>query len=137
MSIYVLDTSALLTYIENENGVAEIEQIVMETIDKLHILYISVISSIEVFYITQQEQGATIAHKRLRLLRDLPIIQELVRPDDVICIGELKAKYSMSFADSCIAGLAKKKSAILIHKDPEFEQLKSDVEQIILPYKTK
>ena len=39
MTIYVLDTSALLTYIENEDGVAEISRILLETLDNRHTLY--------------------------------------------------------------------------------------------------
>lgn len=109
----------------------------METLDQRHELYISVISCIEVFYITHQEQDMTMAQERLQLLNDLPIIQESVRPNDIKSIGELKANHSMSFADCCIAGLAKQKSAILIHKDPEFEQIEGSVEQLKLPYKTQ
>jgi hypothetical protein len=41
----------------------------------------------------------------------------------------------MSFADSCIAGLAKFKNAVLVHKDPEFEQIEEDVKQFKLKYK--
>ncbi len=44
---------------------------------------------------------------------------------------------AMSFADCCIAGLAEQKQAILIHKDPEFEQLKDKITLHALPYKTK
>ncbi len=137
MSVYVLDTSALLAYIENEDGMADIERIFMETLANRHTLYISVISGIEVFYITHQEQGVDMARERLQLLLDLPLIQEPVHPDDVACIGEFKATHSMSFADCCIAGLAKQKSGILIHKDPEFEQLEGNIAQMKLPYKTK
>ena len=136
MSVYVLDTSALLAYVENEDGVADIDRILLETLDQQHTLYMSVVSAIEVFYITYQEQGATVAQERLHLLQDLPIIQEPIRAEDVTSIGTLKANHTMSFADCCIAGLAKDKSAILIHKDPEFEQIEDDVVQMKLPYKT-
>ena len=137
MSCYVLDTSALLAYIENEPGTAEIERLLQETLDHQHTLYISVISGIEVFYITYQEQGVTVAKERLQLLEDLPLIQKPVRSDAIECIGAIKATHTMSFADCCIAGLAKEKSAILIHKDPEFEQLEGDLDQLKLPYKQK
>ncbi len=137
MSSYVLDTSALLAYIDNEPGTAETDRILREALDQRHTLYISVISGIEVFYITHQEQGITVAQERLQLFHDLPLIQEPVGPAAIECIGELKATHSMSFADCCIAGLAKDKSAILVHKDPEFEQLEGDITQMKLPYKTQ
>ena len=50
-------------------------------------------------------------------------------------IGEIKASKSMSFADCCIAGLAQIHKAIIVHKDPEFEQLKDEIKQHRLPYK--
>jgi predicted nucleic acid-binding protein len=50
-------------------------------------------------------------------------------------VGEIKASKAMSFADSCISGLAKFKNAILVHKDPEFEQIEGEVKQLKLEYK--
>jgi predicted nucleic acid-binding protein len=132
---YVLDTSALLAYIENEPGTDDIDRLLQETLNHQHTLYISVISGIEVFYITYQEQGITVAQERLQLLEDLPLIQESVRPDAISCIGAIKATHTMSFADCCIAGLSKEKSAVLVHKDPEFEQLEGELDQLKLPYK--
>ncbi len=116
MSCYVLDTSALLASIENEPGTAEIDRLLRETLDEQHTLYISVMSGIEVLYITYQEQGVTVAQERLQLLEDVPLVQEPVRSEAIECIGTIKATHAMSFADSCIAGLAKEKSTVLIHK---------------------
>jgi hypothetical protein len=86
-------------------------------------------------YITYKEQGVSVAQERMQLFDDLPLLQEPVRPDAIACIGTLKATHTMSFADCCITGLAKDKSAILVHKDPEFEQLEEDIEQMKLSYK--
>ena len=123
MNGYVLDTSALLAYIENEDGVADIERVLIEALDDQHTLYVSVVSCIEVFYVSLQEQGPAVASERLQLLQDLPLVREPLHDDVVALIGEIKASHAMSFADCCIAGLARQKQAILMHKDPEFEQL--------------
>lgn len=134
MSLYVLDTSALLAYIENEDGAHIIENIFLETLMEQHTLYISVVSCIEVYYISCREQGQAIAAERLQLLYDLPVILSPLEESSITTIGELKATHSLSFADCCIAGLAQAKRATLIHKDPEFEQL-STLSQCKLPYK--
>lgn len=55
MTQYVLDTSALLTYIENEAGAAEVEALLKKTLDAETVLFVSMVSCIEVFYITWQE----------------------------------------------------------------------------------
>lgn len=137
MSTYVLDTSALLAYIENEAGATIVEQLILEAIEGQHTLYMSIVSGIEVFYISLREQGHPVATERLQLLKDLPVSQEPLQEDVLTVIGELKANHQLSFADCCIAGLAKQKAAILLHKDPEFEQLESDIMQQKLPYKPK
>lgn len=135
MNLFVLDTSALLTYIENEEGVAEVEGLLLKAINNEIVLYISIVSCIEVFYITWQEQGKEAAVERLKLIDDLMVIQEPLDSQLTKMIGEMKATQTMSFADCCIAGLAKFKQAILVHKDPEYEQVEAEIKQFKLPYK--
>ena len=88
------------------------------------------------FYTTVQEQGEDLAQDRLQLLKVLPIVVREISIKEVEAIGLLKARYKISFADSCIAGLAKVESATLVHKDPEFKMV-TDVKQLPLPYKSK
>ena len=55
MNPYVLDTSALLAYIENEDGTVTVETLLQKAVDDEAELYVSVVSCIEVFYISWQE----------------------------------------------------------------------------------
>ena len=126
MSEHVLDTWALLTFIENEEGVEIIESLLMKAINEKDRIFISTVTVIEVFYISVQEQGRTIAEERLRLIETLPLIQESLTPNLCRIIGEIKAVKAMSFADCCIAGLSKNNKAVLVHKDPEFEQIEDE-----------
>jgi ribonuclease VapC len=137
MTAYVLDTSALLAYIENEEGAVEIDGLLRQALDGETALHISIVSCIEVFYISWQEQGQAVATERLKLLDDLPVSQEPIDNSLTPTIGEIKATRAMSFADCCIAGLAKFKQATLVHKDPEYEQIEGQVKQLKLPYKQK
>jgi predicted nucleic acid-binding protein len=137
MKKYVLDTSALLAYIENEDGVAEVQSLFDQSLDEKIELFVSVVSSIEVLYISRQEQGEEVAQERLKLIEDLPIIQEPVDERLIKIIAEIKATRAISFADCCIAGLAKFKQAALTHKDPEYEKVEDEIEQLKLPYKKK
>ena len=135
MSNYVLDTSALLAYIENEEGADEVETLFVNALDSTIEIFISTVTCIEVFYISLQEQGNVIAANRLKLIENLPLTQQPLNQQLTKIVGEIKASKSMSFADSCIAGLAKFKNAVLVHKDPEFEQIEEDVKQFKLKYK--
>jgi len=120
MKEYVFDTSALLTYIENEEGIETVESLLMKALNEENKIFISTVTMIEVFYISMQEQGRTVAEERLSLIETLPLTQESLMPNITKTIGEMKAVKSMSFADCCIAGLSKSKKAILVHKDPDF-----------------
>ena len=135
MSDYVLDTSALLAYIENEEGADEVETLFVNALDETTTIYISTVTSIEVLYISIQEQGNVVAENRLKLIEDLPLLQEPLGKELIKIVGELKASKTMSFADACIAGLAKFKNAVLVHKDPEFEQVGEELKQFKLKYK--
>jgi predicted nucleic acid-binding protein len=137
MKKYVFDTSALLTYIENEEGIETVESLLMKALNEENKIFISTVTMVEVFYISMQEQGRTVAEERLSLIETLPLIQESLMPNITKIIGEMKAVRSMSFADCCIAGLSKSKKAILVHKDPEFEQIADEICQLKLPYKKK
>lgn len=137
MNQYVLDTSALLAYVENEAGTNQVEELLRSAIDGNVALFISTVSCIELFYISWQEQGKEIARERLKLLSQLMIFQEPLDGDLVELVGEIKATKMMSFADCCVAGLAKLKHAVLVHKDPEFEQIEAEILQLKLPYKQK
>jgi len=134
MSNYVLDTSALLAYIENEEGANEVEVLLLEGFDEKHTLYVSIVSLIEVYYISSREQSLAIAMDRLEQINNLPVINETISNDIINVIGNIKATCTMSFADCCIAGLAIQKAAILVHKDPEFEQV-PHLQQHKLTYK--
>ena len=137
MKEYVFDTSALLTYIENEEGIEIVENLLMKALNEENKIFLSTVTMIEVFYVSMQEQGRTVAEERLSLIETLPLIQESLTANITKTIGEMKAVKSMSFADCCIAGLSKSKKAILVHKDPEFEQVEDEIRQLKLPYKKK
>jgi len=53
-----------------------------------------------------------------------------------ILAAEIKAFHKLSVADAWIAALAKERCAILVHKDPEYEQLENYVRTLKLPYKS-
>ena len=135
MDNFVLDTSALFTLIEKEDGVEEVVSLLRKASFEEVEVFISVVSCIEVFYVSLQEQNEQIVRERLSLIEVMPATIVNVEDDFTESIGILKATYQMSFADCCIAGLAKNENAILVHKDPEFEQVENEIRQIKLPYK--
>lgn len=132
---YVLDTSALLTLIEDETG-ADVVQDVLESTGSSNVqIFVSFMSFMEVFYITVQEREIEEAQTRMRLMESLPITRVESTASLTITAARLKAKHHISVADAWIAALALERNATLIHKDPEFEQMENELKVLKLPYK--
>lgn len=129
---YVLDTSALLTLIENENGVDRVEEIIQSKR-----AFLPFLALLEVHYVTWQERGQGEADRRYALLKQLPceILWQIDEPL-LLTASRFKARHRLSMADSMIAAFAQRKKSVLIHKDPEYEALSEEMELEALPYKT-
>jgi len=132
----VLDTSALLTYIEDEDGAEYIEAVLIESERNEATAYIAFISLTEVMYVTLQEKDESTAQSRIELIKSLAcnIVESSERLN--LAAARLKAENRISLADAYIAALCQERKAILVHKDPEFEQLSSFIQQHKLPYKS-
>jgi len=135
--IYILDTSALLTFIEDEEGAERVESLLIEAEKGNVTVYLSFISLTEVFYITKKEKGEQEASERLGLIKSLAVhIIESEEPLNIMA-GTLKADYRISLADAFIAALCQYHQGIIVHKDPEFEQLAPLMQELRLPYKKR
>jgi len=132
MVCYLLDTSALLTLHYNEQGADQVEAILRDTKANR---YLSFISVTELFYITWQRKGKEEAYQSIVQLKMLPLQRVDPQEELLLQAGEFKALHSLSLADSLIAATALQMKATLVHKDPEFEQLKDRLSLQALPYK--
>lgn len=126
----LLDTSALLTLIEDEDGAERVEEVLRNGQ-----ALISWISLLEVSYITQQERGPVEAERRYALVKLLPatLLWEATEPV-LLAAAHFKAGHRISLADALIAASAVQHRAILLHKDPEFEGLSDHLPLEPLPY---
>nr|VFJ60860.1 MAG: Predicted nucleic acid-binding protein, contains PIN domain [Candidatus Kentron sp. DK] len=142
MTEYVFDTSALLSYIEDEEGAETIADLLGKALDGEISIFISTITAIEFFSASVKKQGWAVAKERLEQMEDLPLIEEPLNSNFRKIIGEMQfeiideitAVKRLDFADSCIAGLARSKNAVLVHKDRHFKSVEDEIEQLALPY---
>ncbi|HDP70482.1 MAG TPA: type II toxin-antitoxin system VapC family toxin [Actinobacteria bacterium] len=133
---YLLDTSALLTFLEGEGGAETVKDILLLTRDDKADVFISFASLVEVYYIILQEEGEEIADLRFVALMELPVqVLKSLEETFILTAGRFKAVYPISFADAVIAAHAQLNNAILVHKDPEFLSIKDEVKQEVLPFK--
>ena len=132
---FLLDTSAIFVYVESESGHETIEYILIEARQKKCAVFMSFISLMEIYYISWQKKGEDVAKELVVLVKSLPV--EIIQSNEriILSAGRLKAKHRLSVADAVVAATAMDKAAVLVHKDPEFEQLERQVAVIKLPYK--
>ena len=129
---YLLDTSALLTLIEDEQGAQRVE-----TIFRNHAVLIPWVCLTELHYISQQETDLAEANKRYALVRatNATLLWE-ANESILLTAASYKAKHRLSLADALIAAFATEQRATLVHKDPEYEALAGQLNLEALPYKT-
>jgi len=136
LTVTVLDTSAWLTLIEDETGADTVQALLEQAQVGEVVLLTSCMSYREVYYITLQERDVDEARERIDLMAALPVQRIESSRAIAVISAEMKARYRLSVADAWIAALAQSYEAVLLHKDPEFEQIAGVVETLALPYKT-
>ena len=120
----VLDSFAIIGYLENEKFAARIEKFLNQARRGKVRVYLHAIHLGEVYYLTLREQGqelADLAYARIKAfpLQYIDIIDEkLLRT-----AARLKAFYPISYADSFAASLALVNHAALLTGAPEFKEL--------------
>jgi len=124
---YVLDSFALIGYLENEPFAQEIEDLLYRAKNNISRLYLHTLHLGEVYYITLREQGRDLADLAYSRIKSFPInFIYLIDEELLLAAATLKANYSISYADSFAAALARIKNASLLTGDPEFRHLEKD-----------
>lgn len=126
LKVYVLDTSALLAFLCDESGAVEVEKL-LEKARKGKIRIIFPLSCLgEIYYIVKQRNGTEEAKKVVAVVKELPIELASLSEQEILQSAEFKADYSISLADSFVAGFASLYNAIIITKDSEFRGIERD-----------
>jgi predicted nucleic acid-binding protein len=135
--LYVLDTSAIFPFTDQEEGAGEVERLLDAARAQMCRLEVCAVSLMELFYITLRESGEDEAIRLVALVKSWPVAW--VYPDETALLqaGKFKASHRLSFADALIASVAKLHHATLVHKDPEFEVLAQEIPLLPLPYRAK
>jgi len=134
MKAYVLDTSALLTLRSDEPGAKQVAEFLVLANSGEAVCYGCFISLMEVLYRVWKNEGEALGRLAYEMCQNLPIewIHESVELLERAAM--VKATHPLSFADAWIAATALELNAVLVHKDPEFENLPGLLEER-LPYK--
>lgn len=119
----VLDSYALLAYLENEPGAQYVRKILEEAKNKKTQLFLSYINLAEVYYWTIRDHGAQNANITLSIIKKLPINTISVNGELVIKAAEIKAFYPIALGDCFAVALAIQENAAVLTGDPEFKKV--------------
>ena len=120
----VLDSFALIGYLENEGFSARIEKFLNQARQGKIQIFLHAIHLGEVYYLTLREQGQDLADLAYVRIKAFPL-QYINTIDEKLLrtAARLKAFYPISYADSFAASLAVIHHAALLTGDPEFKKL--------------
>ena len=120
----VLDSFALIGYLENETFSDRIEKILKQAREGRSLIYLHAIHLGEVYYITLREQGQDLADLAYARIRAFPLTYiEVIDEELLRTAARLKTRYPISYADAFAAAMAVIKTAFLLTGDPEFKAL--------------
>lgn len=131
----MLDTSAVFTFVDDEEGAGAVEENLRSAYRHELVLYASFVTLTEIRYVTIREKDESSADYLIGQVKSWPI--SWVYPNERQCLlaARYKAEYRISLADSFVAAAARLLNATLIHKDPEFDALAGEIRLRALPFK--
>ncbi len=123
---YVLDSYALLAYLEAEPGSDCVRELLEAAKGRKYSLYVCVVNLGEVMYIVERERGLPKAQETLARIDELPI--EIMKVDRTLTLAaaHLKMDCPIPYADCFAGALSQLKNATLVTGDPEFRKVKPD-----------
>ena len=124
---YVLDSYALIGYLENEPFAGRIEKYLKLARKAEVSLYLHAIHLGEVYYITLREQGQVFADLAYARIKAFPLtFIDVINEELLLKAATFKANYPISYADSFASALAKIYNCILLTGDPELKILETE-----------
>ena len=123
----VLDSWALMAYLEDEPAAEQVANIIADAHEDEIPLLMSVVNAGEIWYIIAREASEADANESIAELRQLGIV--FIDADWNLAQGAayFKSKRKMSYADCFAAALAKQRKAHVVTGDPEFKQVEQEI----------
>ena len=123
--VYVLDTFALLVYLQDETGTERVMELLQSAQKERCRVCLCIISLGEVLYIVERRRGLTEAQAVLAVIQQTPI--EILPADEqtVLAAAHIKANHKLSYADAFTVACAQRLEGSVLTGDKEFETVES------------
>jgi predicted nucleic acid-binding protein len=125
---YVLDSYALLVYLNDEPGRERVEDVLSQAEQHECRIVMCLINLGEVLYITERRRGLFKARQVLALVESLPLDVLDVTRDLVLDAAHLKSRHSLSYADAFVVAACQRERGVVLTGDPEFHEVESLVQ---------
>ncbi|MFC1505012.1 type II toxin-antitoxin system VapC family toxin [Thermodesulfobacteriota bacterium] len=123
---FVLDSYALLGYLQNENFSDRIESALINARIGLDHLYLHAIHLGEAYYIVYRKQGPKIADMAYSRIKAFPItLISRIDEELLLSAARFKAEFPISFADAFAAAMSVIYKCHLLTGDSEFKRLEN------------
>lgn len=127
MKSVVLDSSALLAFLQKEPGYEKVVDLFARASESGRPLLMTSVNWGEVMYVIMARQGADAWRLARYKLMELPLSVIVVDETLAESAAHLKATTKLPYADCFAAALAKLKKAELVTGDKEFKQVEQEV----------
>ncbi len=124
---YVLDSFALLAFLQDEPGGERIQELLREASEGGLVLLLSIVNYGEILYQRERRGGLDAVQEATRIIDNLPI--RVVDADRrlTFAAAHIKAVHPIAYADAFAAALATREDAVLVTGDPEFAAVEGTI----------
>jgi predicted nucleic acid-binding protein len=119
----ILDSSALLAWIQDEEGAQVVENLLLGAHQGREQLILNIINLGEVYYRLIRLENINFAQDMLEKLKLLPVRIYSCDNDLVLEASEIKAKFPIAYADAFIVATAQRERARIVTGDPDFRKV--------------
>ena len=124
---YILDTFAVIAYLNDEEGADKVEKLLNKAKEGEVKLFMHAINLGEIFYNVFRKEDETKAIRVYGKVKQYPVefVEDLSEPF-LLSTARLKGTYPISYADAFAVVTAIEKEGILVTGDPELKILETD-----------
>ena len=123
MKTYVFDASALFAYLENTAAARRVNELLKEANQRRSDILMSAVNYGEVYGSLLRVRGLDRTRALMSAVQPLPIRLLDATPLRAVQAADLKATYSLYYADSFAAALTIESKATLVTSDSDFRRL--------------
>jgi ribonuclease VapC len=125
---YLLDSFALLAFLNREKGFANVRRLLRSARAAGAPLLMNEINIGEVYYIIAKGRSLDKAEEFLRRLETLPIQRLANTFGEILDAAKLKAQFPLSYADAFVVATAQRAQAVVVTGDAEFRAVSHLIE---------